>query len=160
MESTIRTSTPSRQFSMFSNTVSFITSSLSECTPSRLQRSFSWETLSSAETYKTFFSSAKNPATSVSRVDLPIPGSPPSNTIDAGTMPPPSTLSSSALPERIRAKRSSFTSLSGRGRSKRAARSFACGRGSAISSTKLFHAPQFGHFPSHLGLRAPHSAHT
>ena len=33
-----------------------------------------------------------------SSVDLPMPGSPPSSTIEPGTMPPPSTRSSSPMP--------------------------------------------------------------
>ena len=53
---------------------------------------------------------AAAPSADRSNVDLPTPGSPPTSTSDAGTMPPPSTRSSSATPVRIRCASSAFTS--------------------------------------------------
>ena len=67
--------------------------------PSRSPRIFNCWTDSSPEAYSTGPSvRATAAAICSSSVDLPIPGSPPSNTAEPGTMPPPSTRSSSPLP--------------------------------------------------------------
>ena len=150
--------------SMSSRQVSFRSSMELPPSPSRAQRSLTCEQLSSAETYSTFCVLERCAATSVRSVLLPMPGSPPTSTREPGTMPPPSTTSSSEMPEGMRAKRSSRTSFRGTGRAKLPERSrFAafCGAGdSAISSTSVPNLPQPGHLPSHCGLCAPHSEQT
>ena len=80
--------------------------------------------------------------------------------MDAGTMPPPSTRSNSPTPVLIRLNFSSRTALSGCGRTKLRTGVFAADSGTCISSAKVFHAPQFGHLPSHFGLTVPHSVQT
>ena len=130
----------------------------------REQRIFTCEHDSSAETYKTFCVRERCAETSVKRVLLPMPGSPPMSTSEPGTMPPPSTLSSSAMPEDTRSNFSSRTSFKGTGRAESAERSrlgsFLAAGISAISSTKVPNFPHCGHLPSHCGVCAPHSEHT
>ena len=150
--------------SMSSRQVSLSRSRLEESSFSREQRSFTCEQLSSAETYSTFCFLERCAETSVSRVLLPMPGSPPMSTSEPGTMPPPSTVSSSSMPEEMRSKCSSRTSERGTGLCAAAERSrfsfFAAGAGaSAISSTRVPNLPHPGHLPSHCGLCAPHSEH-
>jgi len=87
------------------------------------------------------------------RVDLPMPGSPPTSTTEAGTNPPPSTRSSSAI----------FTTARGGGAAlpcsptnvTRRPLPVAPGRISTASSTSVFHSPHASHFPAHLGCTAP-----
>src|SRR6266536_6415789 len=95
-----------------------------------------------------------------SRVDLPIPGSPPSKTTPPATSPPPSTRSNSSIPVASRGLSSVSTLASGRtaldppvSAAKREAGA------AAIASTSVFHAPQCGHCPCHLLLWPPHSVH-
>ena len=94
------------------------------------------------------------------RVDLPMPGAPPMSTRDPWTAPPPSTRSSSARPVGKRISWSmdiSETSL-GAGTLPRA-RAGLPGPfplGAAGCSTMVFHAPQAGHWPCHLGNSLPH----
>ena len=120
----------------------------------------SCEALSSAEIYNTLCSFDKMPETSVKSVDLPMPGSPPSKTMEAGTMPPPSTRSNSSTPVLILLNFSSRTELKGCGLTMLFRMGFSAAAGACTSSIKEFHAPQFGHLPSHLGLTAPHSPQT
>ncbi len=93
-----------------------------------------------------------------------MPGSPPMSTSEPGTMPPPSTVSSSAMPEDTRCTASSRTCDRGTGRAAAAERSrfsfFAAGAGSAISSTSVPNLPQAGQRPIHCGVCAPHSEQT
>ena len=150
--------------SMSSRQVSLSKRRLEESSFSRAQRIFTCEQLSSAETYKTRCFSERCAETSVKRVLLPMPGSPPMSTSEPGTMPPPSTVSSSAMPEDTREYRSSLTSERGTGRFAETERSLLtvfCGAAlSVISSTSVPNLPQFGHLPNHCGLCAPHSEHT
>ena len=64
----------------------------------RTARILIWRTDSSPETYKTEAWRAISSATCNSKVDLPIPGSPPISTIDPGTTPPPRTRANSPIP--------------------------------------------------------------
>ncbi|MCY1394128.1 hypothetical protein D9M71_90430 [compost metagenome] len=95
-------------------------------------------------------------------VDLPMPGSPPINTTEPSTSPPPNTRSSSALAVVKRGISSMLTS----------ARVLICaccpaqpvrplgGAAAPLSimvSTRVFQAPHSPHWPAHLGKVAPHS---
>ncbi|MNH17498.1 hypothetical protein D3C79_771720 [compost metagenome] len=95
-------------------------------------------------------------------VDLPIPGSPPINTTEPSTRPPPNTLSNSALAVVKRGISSTLTS----------ARVLICAccpaqpvrpLGAAAAplsstvSTRVFQAPHSPHCPAHFGKVAPHS---
>jgi hypothetical protein len=83
-----------------------------------------------------------------SKVDLPTPGSPPSNVTEPGTKPPPSTRSSSASPvdaappPRDRRRSRATGSTAGGRPIPRAAGDPA--RSPTTSSTREFHAPQVG----------------
>ena len=90
-----------------------------------------------------------------------MPGSPPISATPPGTMPPPSTRSSSSKPVGVRAVSTASISLS-------VATALVLARawkrwflapplGSATPSMRVFQAPQPGHLPSHLALVAPHS---
>ncbi len=82
---------------------------------------------------------------------MPIPGSPPMSTTEPGTIPPPNTRLSSPMGTGMRSKPSAeicgkgWGSLvgvtEGRGRSSR----------SITVSTMVFHSPQLGQRPIHLG---------
>src|SRR5690606_35014641 len=128
--------------------------SSSERTPRRAARRATCCTDSSAHTYSTLpCSCAKLWLACRSRVDFPMPGSPPISTTDPGTTPPPSTRSSSAMPVRLRLSREGSTSLSRR----TAARAASSGVGGAgASGTRLFHAWHDGQRPSHRGDSYPH----
>ena len=89
-----------------------------------------------------------------------MPGSPPISTTPPGTMPPPSTRSSSSWPVGERA-----TSAASISASVATAAVFASGwkrcrvaaADSATPSSSVFQASQCGHLPSHFGLVPPHS---
>ena len=92
-------------------------------------------------------------------VDFPIPGSPPTSTREPGTMPPPRTLSSSAIPALKRSVSEVSISSKVTGfapfpdiRREVLPEDFTTG-----SSTKLFHALHPGHCPIHLADSYPHS---
>ena len=63
----------------------------------RTARIFICRSDSSPEIYSTVPERAISTATWSMRVDLPIPGSPPTSTIDPGTTPPPSTRANSPI---------------------------------------------------------------
>src|SRR5947207_11235430 len=98
-----------------------------------------------------------------SRVDFPMPGSPPTSTTDPGTMPPPSTKSNSRRPvchrstpgpppradRRTGGRADSSDRLSVRPPDRH---SFP-----TASSTRVFHAPHASHRPAHFGCSAPQS---
>src|SRR5919198_3878247 len=118
---------------------------------------------SSPLTYSTLSPTACDKEASIcsSRVDLPIPGSPPSNTTEPATNPPPSTRSSSLRPVGVRIPSTSGTSpkvqiagsaLPGRPR-------VVAPLWEAITSIKLFQAPHSPHWPDHLGAVAPQAWH-
>jgi hypothetical protein len=96
-----------------------------------------------------------------SSVLLPMPGSPPISTTPPSTMPPPSTRSNSSRPVGRRSKSAASMSASvvtGCAAASEAKRFLAAGAAvSATASISVFHAPQLGHLPSHLGLVPPHS---
>src|SRR5215510_6160026 len=86
-------------------------------------------------------------------VDLPMPGSPPSNTSEPGTTPPPSTRSNSLTPDGNRVDTTASTSEYNRAPFPPSAGTippFGVA-GIATSSTNEFHAPQSGQRPSHFG---------
>jgi hypothetical protein len=82
--------------------------------------------------------------------------------IEPGTKPPPSTRSTSPMPEGVRSASALVTLAIGvsaaRPAMARAADGAlaAAGRGAATVSTRVFHAPQAAHCPAHLGELAPH----
>ena len=90
------------------------------------------------------------------RVDLPMPGSPPTSTREPGTIPPPKTRSSSCI--RVVTRSSSFVSIEERQTGPPAALlscAFATLFFSTVSSTKVFHSRHPGHWPIHLGDSYP-----
>ena len=129
----------------------------------RSARSFSCRALSSPDMYSTRRSGMRSTVCSTS-VLFPMPGSPPSNTSDPGTSPPPNTRfsSSSCMSMRGSSPVAISFSVSGRAFSKvnpGAARlSVAAGR--STCSFIEFHVPHEGHRPAHLGESYPHSVHT
>ncbi len=91
---------------------------------------------------------------------LPMPGSPPSSVTDPGTMPPPSTRSSSPIP--VGCGRPIWVSMSPIWTGVDGANDVSAGvasGGAASSSTSVFHAPHPEHWPAHLGCEVPHSMH-
>ena len=91
------------------------------------------------------------------KVDFPIPGDPPIRTSEPGTIPPPRTRSSSAMPVVIRATCWASTSRRGTGFAARPDRVAEPRAGAtARSSTSEFHSPQPGQRPCHFGLSCPH----
>src|SRR5439155_22118236 len=108
-------------------------------------------------------------ATCSSRVDLPMPGSPPMRIIEPGTIPPPRTKSNSSIPVFHRRASLPLTSrslgvtatlppsASVRVPPARRLAPLVGALRAATSSTSEFHAPQTSHRPAHLGCSAPHS---
>jgi hypothetical protein len=95
-----------------------------------------------------------------SRVDLPIPGSPPISTTPPATSPPPSTRSNSSTPVAWRGSSRGRISASICRPLAPASAAKSRPAGAAVSttaSTRVFHCPQPGHWPCHLGELAPHS---
>ena len=100
-------------------------------------------------------------------VDLPIPGAPPISTSEPGTIPPPSTLSSSPIPVLRRSCSAAATSPSATGATRRrrvpaprAARGAAPPAGRRTSSTSVFHSPQPGHCPAQRAVSWPQAEQT
>ena len=129
----------------------------------RSLRSFTWHALSSPLTYSAFTPAAFIVASVVStRVDLPIPGSPPISTRLPGAKPPPSTRSNSefaVLNRRVSSVATSFnkTTLWTGPPSPRPTRPAPSALSTITCSLSELHAPQNGHFPAHLGVVLPHS---
>src|SRR5882762_9871630 len=100
-------------------------------------------------------------ATCISRVDFPIPGSPPTSVTEPGTMPPPKTKSNSSRPVFHRSKLSDGTldSWTGLGPGDPFRRSIFPTFRPIDSSTSVFRAPQASHRPAHFGCSAPQSVH-
>ena len=163
MESTIRISGPScsTDWRMSSNPVSDRTRRFSLSTPSRRARSFSCPTDSSPETYSTLANCPKLWQIWSIRVDLPMPGAPPTSTREPFTAPPPSTRSSSPMPVENRIscppsasfKWIAFTAWKDARLPSwpRPGRAF----GAASCSTMVFHSPQAGQRPAHFGVSLP-----
>ncbi len=106
---------------------------------------------------------AKAAAACKSRVDLPMPGSPPTRIAEAGTMPPPRTRSSSPMPESARGSGGSSVASAPRAiRLPRAAPSERPAGPSArpASSTMEFQAPQASQRPAHFEWVAPQALQT
>gem|GEM_PF-2737910 len=115
-------------------------------------------TLSSPVTYRVRRSAQCSGICSDS-VDLPMPGSPPISTSDPGTMPPPRILSTSPLCSEMRDSPEAEMSRSCTGRRRSPAGAAAGAPGFRLSrgcSTIVFHSPQAGQRPIHLGLSLPH----
>ena len=89
-------------------------------------------------------------------VDLPIPGSPPSNVTEPVTSPPPSTRSSSPRPVVLRVATSPLTASS-RSTCRLPAQFFPSTTRPTgdLAGCNEFHSPQAGHLPSHLLLWLP-----
>ena len=104
-------------------------------------------------------------ATSSSSVDLPTPGSPASSTTAPGTMPPPSTRSSSPTPVGLARAGSTLIVAIGRAGSERRARASATAARPAASTPPVEsmiepHSPHSGQRPSHFGGRWPQTSHS
>ena len=130
--------------------------------PSRSARRRTWAGDSSPAISSTRARPASFASSAAVRLDLPMPGSPASRTIEPGTSPPPSTRSSSPMPVRRRFACSSGTSASGTTRPASAGAAarpapLACG---ARSSASVDQASQPGHWPSQRGSLRPHSLQT
>jgi len=148
---------------MFSNWISACTRTCEPSRPSRCARSATWAPLSSPVTYSTGIWRDRASSACSSKVDLPMPGSPPISTTPPETMPPPSTRSSSSSPVGVRAtSAASICASVVTGCAAFRPRESACIRfllaaGSARVSSRVFQALHWGHLPSHLGLTPPHS---
>ena len=81
--------------------------------PSRCARDATCDSDSSPVTYTLGRCAPSVPSICSSRVDLPMPGSPPISTTEPCTSPPPSTRSSSPIPVSVRASVVNATSVSG-----------------------------------------------
>ncbi len=126
----------------------------------RLARILICRSDSSPETYNTRSRFAIASAICSISVDLPMPGSPPTSTIEPGTSPPPSTRANSPIGTWMRSSLWLLTSDRRRGverpLSPRAA-VLAPPPGSATtSSTMLLKDPHCGHFPMNPAETRPH----
>ena len=96
-----------------------------------------------------------------SNVDLPIPGSPPTKSAEAGTSPPPKARSSSIIPLLVRSGGASvlFMPLSFTADPRFAPiEAFEGPEESPASSEIVFHSPHASHRPDHLLVTAPQIA--
>src|SRR5215218_3900594 len=159
--------------STVSSSVSLSSSTSPDPSPSRSARSLTWSGDSSPVTYSADPPRSFTRAATCSRiVDLPIPGSPPTSTMDPGTIPPPSTKSNSSMPVLSRCASEPTTWLSRvvattvppapndpAPPTRRALPPPLAARtlGAAVSSTSVSHSPQTSHRPAHFGWSAPHS---
>ena len=115
---------------------------------------------SSPETYSTRRPErARRAAACSSRVDLPMPGSPPTSTAEAGTRPPPSTRSSSAMPMAARGGGSALPARPTKATLPRCPTGAPCaagpGRATTVLPRRVFHSPQDSQRPAHFGVTAP-----
>ena len=125
----------------------------------RPARSRTWAADSSPETYSVRWPDrADRAATSSSRVDLPTPGSPASSTTAPGTMPPPSTRSSSARPVDRDAASTALTCAIGVAGDETGPAVTLLAFGAPISTTlpQAWHSPQR---PIQRAVVQPHSPH-
>src|SRR5215210_1028825 len=153
---------------MTSTSVSESTLKPASPTPKRRALRATCRVDSSPETIK--HPSPRYPITCKSSVLFPTPGSPPTSTIEPGTMPPPRTRFSSPTPVPIlppsRSARTSRKAIVAPAAffgafvfSARAAKPTAF-LSSCTSSTKVLHSPQSGQRPSHFGSVCPQLEHT
>ena len=106
---------------------------------------------SSPETYKTFPSPLTLSHSCKIKVDFPIPGSPPTNTKEPLTNPPPNTLSSSAYPVEVLCASCPTKLFNGFGASWILFSLFPLSTFvESFSSKNVFHELQAGHFPIHF----------
>ena len=121
----------------------------------RFARSLIWARDSSPDTYSTCFSAESRWHTCRRSVDFPIPGSPPTRTREPGTIPPPSTRSSSSSP--VISLTWSSVRTSDRARTCASFRVFTAAVFAVviISSANVFHSLQAGHCPSHFVSSCP-----
>ena len=150
--------------STFSSCVSASTCTCDLSSPKRRERKATWAPDSSPVTYKVFQPLRCKPSIACnSKVDLPMPGSPPIKTTPPWTMPPPKTRSSSSWPVGVRGTSDASmsdkvaTSAAGTNAAIPAYRFLTGPPDSTAPSMRVFHALQLGHLPSHLGLVPPHS---
>ncbi len=124
--------------------------------PSLSARPLTWMGDSSAQTIRTLrpqrTCSAANCRVSV---DFPIPGSPPTRVTDPGTRPPPRALSSSLMPVGTAWNDVGGTCVIGT-----ASPLWAVGATITRTSLRVFHSPQPGQQPTHLGGEVPQPEHT
>ena len=115
---------------------------------------------SSPETYSTKPVRAISSATCNKSVLLPMPGSPPTRTIEPGTIPPPNTRANSPMESGQRSSTSPSISVSRRGVeapvSPRPAVCTGLAGAATISSTMLFQAPHCGQRPMGRAAVRPH----
>ena len=151
---------------IFSNCVSASTLTPLWSSPRRLARMATCEPDSSPVTYKVLPERLCMASIACkSRVDLPIPGSPPIKTTPASTIPPPKTRSNSSIPVAVLSTSCASMSLS-------AVTALAGAKLrallylfllwlalSSIPSSSVFHSSQWGHLPNHLALVPPHVVH-
>jgi len=110
-----------------------------------------WAADSSPEIYSAFPFAPNFEHACRRRVLFPIPGSPPKSTAEPRIKPPPSTRSSSEIPDDTRAPRAGSTDSSG---TENAVLSFSK-RPMVLASTMVFHWPHSGQRPSHFGSSWP-----
>lgn len=144
--------------SIFSSDVSQTMKTLSLGRPMRSALILICFALSSPETYSMVRDLMESMFWST-RVDLPMPGSPPMRMMLPGTRPPPRTRLSSEEGILMRGSSSVAISDTGTGADRREDE---CGpgvrdffSGSTFSSTMVFHSPHAGHRPTHFGDSAP-----
>ena len=90
-----------------------------------------------------------------------MPGSPPKSISEPLTIPPPTTLSNSDMPEGVRSYVVNSTCDRGFAWGEEKVAFLAAGAGGAtISSAMVLNFPHDGHLPSQRGLVAPHSEQT
>src|SRR5262245_30319743 len=93
----------------------------------------------------------------MSRVDLPMPGSPPTSSTEPLTKPPPVTRSNSATPDASRGASCAVpvSGSSANGRPLRDGLIVRASVASALSSAMVFHSPQESHLPCQRPVTAP-----
>src|ERR671917_380014 len=163
MESTTTTAGRSSRMvaSITSTSVSESTLNPAPCTPSRFAESATCRGDSSPETIR--HPSPRCPITCRRSVLLPTPGSPPTSTIEPGTIPPPSTRSSSPTLVPIRPPSTAVSTWSSLNVRPAAPAFFLVARSAKpttffsarASSTNVLHSPQSGQRPSHFGAWCP-----
>ena len=106
---------------------------------------------------------ARLDAVCISRVDFPIPGSPPIKTAERFVAPPPRTRSNSSIPVKMREFSFASTEESGTGfaftETSEPRPAGLTAFESTIHYSKEFHSPHSGHLPSQRGCEYPHPEH-
>src|SRR5690606_10214626 len=125
------------------------------------ERNLIWFNDSSPETYKTGSSLLTCADNCNARVDFPIPGSPLNKISEPGTSPPLKTRSNSLLPVSILFTFNggiSFNKLGklcSKSKAPRLKPTLLVFSSAIFCSFKVFHSPQFKHFPAHLENDSP-----